>query len=370
MAKHFAPGDLQLQAMEGLARNIGALEEEQKIGLHFALGKAYADLGDHVRAFDHLVQGNALKRRRIIYDERMALAVIARIGHAFTAELIKSKSGLGVHASKVPVFIVGMPRAGTTLVEQMLASHPLVFGGGERHDFSDALAELIDTESATSPIRQLVQSLDREKLAGIAARYLAASRAIAPDAARVTDKMPANFRFAGLIHLALPQARIINVRRDPIDNCMACFSQSFADDNQAFSYDLGELGRYYRAYAELMDHWRGVLPSDVLLDVHYEELVDDFEAQARRIVAHCGLEWDERCLAFHETERRIKTASAVQVRQPLYRSAVGRWQPYRDMLKPLLDELAEGAEIGSKSVRVPQEPPSPRSIVTEELKSR
>ena len=211
------------------------------------------------------------------------------------------------------------------------------------------MAELIDTESATSPILQLVQSLDREKPAGIAERYLAASRAIAPDAARVTDKMPANFRFAGLIHLALPQARIINVRRDPIDNCMACFSQSFADDNQAFSYDLGELGRYYRAYAELMDHWRDVLPSDALLDVQYEELVADFEAQARRIILYCGLEWDERCLAFHETERRIKTASAVQVRQPLYRSAVGRWQPYRDMLKPLLDELAGGADVGSKT---------------------
>jgi tetratricopeptide (TPR) repeat protein len=350
MAKHFAPGDRQLQAMEDLARNIGALEEEQKIGLYFALGKAYADLGDQARAFGHLAQGNALKRRRISYDERMALAVIARIRQAFTAELIERKSGIGV-ASNLPVFIVGMPRAGTTLVEQILASHPQVFGGGERHDFSDALAELIDTESPSSPILQLIQSLDRDKLSGIAERYLAASRALAPDAARVTDKMPANFRFAGLIHLALPGARIINVRRDPVDNCMACFSQSFADDNQAFSYDLGELGRYYRAYSELMDHWRDVLPKGVLLDVQYEDLVADFEVQARRIVAHCGLDWDERCLAFHETERRVKTASAAQVRQPLYKSAVGRWQPYKDMLKPLLDELGGGAKTGRPSRR-------------------
>jgi tetratricopeptide (TPR) repeat protein len=346
MAKRFMPGDPQLKAMEDLARDIGTLDEEQRIGLHFALGKAYADLGDRSRAFGHLVEGNALRRTRIVYDERVALVVIERIRLAFSPGLIGSKSGIGV-ASDLPIFIVGMPRSGTTLVEQILASHPLVFGGGERHDFSDALAGLIETENATSPILKFVESLDREKLAGIAERYLAASRAIAPEASRITDKMPANFRFIGLIHLALPRARIIHVRRDPLDTCMACFSQLFAEDNQPFSYDLGELGRYYRAYAELMDHWGRVLPQGALLDVHYEDLVSDFELQAQRIVAYCGLDWDQRCLAFHQTARRVKTASAVQVRQPLYQSAVGRWQPYREMLKPLLDELENGGEVKS-----------------------
>ena len=150
--------------------------------------------------------------------------------------------------------------------------------------------------------------------------------------------MPANFRFLGLIHLALPNARIIHTCRDPIDTCLSCFSKLFTEE-QAFAYDLGELGRYYRAYQKLMEHWRHVLPPGVMLDVQYEELVADFDEQTRRIVTHCGLEWDARCLSFYETQRPMKTASVVQVRQPVYRSSVRRWRPDRDLLRPLLEAL-------------------------------
>ena len=150
--------------------------------------------------------------------------------------------------------------------------------------------------------------------------------------------MPGNFQHIGLIYLTLPQARIIHVRRDPRDTCLSCYSWLF-ESGLEFTYDLGELGRYYRAYEAMMAHWRAVLPEGAMLEVQYEALVGNFEEEARRILEHCGLEWDERCLEFHKTKRRVRTASAVQVRQPLYKSSIGRWQPYKEQLRPLLDAL-------------------------------
>jgi hypothetical protein len=161
-------------------------------------------------------------------------------------------------------------------------------------------------------------------------------------AGRFTDKRLNNFIYAGLIHLALPNARIVHARRDPVDTCVSCFSLNFSEP-QDFAYDLGELGRYYRAYEQLMVHWRAVLPESVMLDVQYEDVVADMETQARRIVAHCGLEWDDACLAFHKVERPVRTASATQVREPIYRSSVGRSRAYRDHLQPLLEALEKTA---------------------------
>ena len=180
--------------------------------------------------------------------------------------------------------------------------------------------------------------LNGENLRGLGTTYLTGLTAAAPAADKIVDKMPANFRFLGLIHLALPNARIIHTCRDPIDTCLSCFSKLFTDE-QPFTYDLSELARYYRAYQKLMEHWRRVLPPGVMLDVKYEELVTDFEEQTRRIVTHCGLEWDDRCLSFYETRRPVKTASVVRVRQPIYRSSVGRWRPDGDLLRPLLEAL-------------------------------
>jgi tetratricopeptide (TPR) repeat protein len=178
-----------------------------------------------------------------------------------------------------------------------------------------------------------------ESLGRIEEATRAFEKAIKHDADCVTDKMPSNFRFAGLIHLALPNARIIHTRRNPVDTCVSCFSTLFAR-GQPFAYELGELGRYYRAYERLMDHWRAVLPEGVMFEVRYEELVADFEGQARRIVAHCGLAWDEACLAFNKTQRPVKSASAPQVYQPLYIASVGRGSCYGDLLRPLLDALS------------------------------
>ncbi len=171
-------------------------------------------------------------------------------------------------------------------------------------------------------------------------------RKLAPTGERVTDKMPSNYYFAGLIHLALPNAKIIHSIRNPVDTCMSCFSKLFTAE-QNHTYDLAELGRYYKRYERLMAHWRRVLPAQSILDVRYEDVVADLEGQARRIVAYCGLPWDERCLSFHETDRPVRTASATQVRQPIYKSAVGRWRAYEAQLGPLLRALGIAESVAS-----------------------
>jgi Sulfotransferase family len=237
------------------------------------------------------------------------------------------------------VFIVGMPRSGTSLVEQILASHPAVHGAGELPDFDRLATTATVANPAIALFPECIGRLTPAQLTAVGERYLARLRALAPEAQRVTDKMPINFRHLGLIRLALPQARIIHVRRDPVDTCLSCYSILFMG-NQPHAYELGELGRYYHSYQRLMAHWRTVLPPDAMLEVDYEDVVADLEGQARRMVAYCGLDWDAACLSFHRTQRPVRTASAVQVRQPIYRDAIGRWRPAEVELRPLLDGLA------------------------------
>jgi len=332
--KRFAADDPQLAAMEALAEDVASLAEEQQIDLHFAMGKALAGINEYQRSFAHLLKGNALKRRQFAYDEPASLAVFDRIRAVFTPELLRNKQSFG-DPSPVPVFVLGMPRSGTTLVEQILASHPKIFGAGERQAFGAAAARL-NRADATYP--ETIAAATGKQLRQIGERYLAVVRASAPAVERIVDKMPANYLYAGLIHLALPNARIIHTRRDPVDTCLSCFSILFTGD-QRFSYELGELGRYYVAYEKLMDHWRSMLPQGLMIEVQYEEVVADLEGQARRILAHCGLAWDDSCLAFHKGSRAVQTASAAQVRQPIYRSSIGRWLPYKAMLGPLLEAL-------------------------------
>jgi tetratricopeptide (TPR) repeat protein len=336
--KRFAAGDPQLAAMQVLEQDAAALGPEARVALHFALGKAYDDLGDAARAFHHWVEGNAGKRASIDYDETASLRVIERTAAVFTPELMRRQGGYG-DASSVPVFIVGMPRSGSTLIEQILASHSKVFGAGEITDFNAAATSLAEASGQLpAPFPELVADMTAAQFASVGAHYIDGVRARALTAERITDKTLGNFLFVGMIHLALPNARIIHARRDPIDSCLSCFSKLFAGA-MSFSYDLAELGRYYRAYDLLMAHWRAVLPAGVMLEVQYEDLVADFEPQAARILGYCGLEWEESCRRFHLTQRPVKTASSTQVRTPLYGAAVGRSQPYRAMMAPLLDAL-------------------------------
>ncbi|HZB94236.1 MAG TPA: tetratricopeptide repeat protein [Stellaceae bacterium] len=334
----FAAGDPRLAAMAALRQGATPLSDTDRLRLDFALAKAYADLGDQGRSFEHLRRGNRLRRAQIAYDEAAMMTFFDRIEAVFTPELMAEKARLGGDPSAVPIFVIGMPRSGTTLVEQILASHPQVFGAGELRTL-DTAAGTGPGPQGPLPYPEFVPALDAAALTKIGAGYVAELRRLAPEAARITDKMPSNFYFAGLIPLALPNARIVHTVRDPVDTCLSCFAKLFAGE-QHHTYDLGELGRYYRRYERLMAHWRRVLPPGTLLDVRYESVVADLEGEARRILAHCGLAWDEACLAFHRTERRVRTASATQVRQPLYQSAVGRGRAYAEFLGPLLEALA------------------------------
>jgi tetratricopeptide (TPR) repeat protein len=333
--KPFADGDRRLPRLEELHARADQLSDAERIVLHFTLGKAYADLKDPDRSFRHLDAGNGLKRQHVKYDERGTLMLMQRIGGAFTRDVVRDRSNVG-HDSEAPVFVIGMPRSGTSLVEQILASHPRVFGAGELNDFVAAMSDVVERKAGAYP--GMLAKMSDEDFRELGKTYVERVSRVGAAKDRIVDKLPSNFLFAGLIHLTLPRARIIHVKRNAVDTCVSCYSLLFAED-QPFTYDLRELGRYYKAYEALMDHWRSVLPPQRMLEIRYEDLVEDLEGQARRLVAHCGLEWDKRCLAFHATKRPVHTASLVQVRKSIYASSVGRSRLYGSRLKPLTDAL-------------------------------
>jgi tetratricopeptide (TPR) repeat protein len=338
----FVPDDPHLAAMETLAAKTEGLSKTDRMQLDFGLGKAYGDLKDYPRSFKHFIAGNAAKRGTVTYDEPLSFALFDRIETVFTKELIKAKAG-GGDPSSMPIFVIGMPRSGTTLIEQIIASHPMVYGAGELQTMNDVILEIRSPDGNTLPYPEFMPMVDGAALRQIGARYCSLVRESAGShggagAQYITDKMPSNYYFAGLIHLTLPNATIIHAMRDPVDTCISCFSKLFSAE-QNHTYDLAELGRYYKRYEHLTAHWHRVLPHGRVLDVRYEEVVTDLEKQARRIIAHCGLPWDDRCLSFHETDRPVRTASATQVRQPIYKSAIGRWRVYERHLGPLLGAL-------------------------------
>jgi tetratricopeptide (TPR) repeat protein len=319
-----------------LERNCAALPVDEQLNLHFALGNAYRDLNRHDLAFAQWSKGNLLKRKMIRYDEAGTLASVKRIASAFSQDVILRNAGLG-DPSSAPVFIVGMPRSGTTLIEQVIASHPDVHGAGE----IGCLGRVETRRGAPSPCYpEDFAEIGPEGLSTFGSSCVGRLKVLAPESAkRITDKVPTNFWFLGLIHLALPNARIIHVRRNPVDTCVSCFSKLFDNPPPPFAYDLGELGRYFRAYEAIMEHWRRVLPQGAMLEVTYEDVVANFETEARRIISYCELDWNPACLAFDKNRRYVATASSVQVRRPVYRTSVEAWKPYREFLGPLFEAL-------------------------------
>ena len=338
--KTFHSGDADRVALEALALT-DDLPAEKTPFIHFALAKALEDTGDCERAFEHLRKGNALKRGQISYDEPFAAKYFERISTAFDGSLFHRFQGQG-DPSSAPIFVLGMPRSGSTLIEQILCSHPQVHGAGELTNLDTTVSTLLNAGwnagDRPTPFPECVAALDADTLRRIGQAYLARLPVPADGAIRIIDKMPDNFLNIGLIRLILPNARIIHTMRDPVDTCVSCYSKLFTS-GQHFSYDMAELGRRYRRYSELMSHWRSVLPPGTIFDVSYEDVVDDLEGQARRLIDYSGLPWDDRCLSFHKTSRPVKTASAVQVRKPLFRSSLQRWRKYERGLAPLLREL-------------------------------
>lgn len=332
--KTFTPNDPDIARMEALLRDNRAQSHADRLSLHFALGKAYLDCGASDRAFDHLDQGNRMKRATLLYDPGATAEWIRSVAATFTPSLFQKFQGAG-DVSDVPVFVVGIPRSGTTLVEQILASHPQIHGAGEL----SLLQRLVDPLTGY-PVG--IESLTRDDLAGLGRSYAARVEALSEGRRHVVDKMPANFLHLGLIRLILPNARIIHCRRDPVDTCLSCYSKLFTAE-QMFTYDLAELGQFHRAYQTLMEHWRGTLPADRFIEVDYEAVVDDLDGEARRLIDFLGLSWDDACTRYHETRRTVRTASVNQVRKPIYRTSKGRWKAHARHLGPLLTALGVDA---------------------------
>jgi tetratricopeptide (TPR) repeat protein len=336
--KPLPPTSPIFRKMQRLAERMSALSETDQMELHFALGTVYGDTEEHERSFVHLLAGNALKRKYVVYDEEKALGSVARVEKTFSRDFLAARSDFGI-ASRLPIFVVGMPRAGSTLVEQILASHPEACGAGELQILPQLLRQARSVLKTDFP--EIVSTLTARQIDRLADRYLDILRSEGPTATRIVDKHLDNFMGLGLISLMLPHAKIIHIRRDPFATCLSCFAKLFNGNHLPYSYDLGELGRFYCAYERLMSHWRAVLPAGMMLEIHYEELVNDFEPQAQRIVEHCGLAWHERCHSFYRTERVVKTASALQVRQPLYATSLSKWKVYAALAQPLRVALGE-----------------------------
>jgi tetratricopeptide (TPR) repeat protein len=296
--------------------------------LRFAIGKYYDDVGDFRRAFRSYQRANELhKLRAEPYDRKAHTRFIDDLVDARTAEAIAGASAIGSQSER-PVFVLGMPRSGTSLVEQIIASHPLAHGAGELNFWQ------IVVRAHESGLRQGLLS---EKLRHrFAEDYLKVLAGHSADALRVVDKAPINASYLGLIHAVFPRARIVFLQRDPIDTCLSCYFQQFPPSLN-WSMDLGDLTHYYRETHRLRTHWRRVLPPEVVLEVPYAELVADQETWTRRILGFVGLPWDERCLDFYKTARAVNTASVWQVRQKIYQSSVQRWRNYEKFIGPLLE---------------------------------
>jgi tetratricopeptide (TPR) repeat protein len=336
--KVFRFTDPEVDAMEEqVARE--DLREESRVHFLFALGKACEDRQDYRKAWQHYHAGNQLKRSTVIYDPLENEQHLNRIRDVFSREMIAANAGAG-HPASDPIFIVGLPRTGSTLVEQILASHSQVEGTAElpnlgaiangtgkyRPDglaYPDTLATLTQRDFASYG-REYLRQVARHRVLGTPF---------------FIDKMPNNFIHVGWIKLILPNAKIINTRRHPMDSLLGAYKQLFAK-GQDFTYDMLELAEFYRSYVEMMAHWRDVLPGQVL-DVHYEDTVTDLEAQVRRILDFCGLDFEEDCLRYFETRRPVKTASSEQVRQPIYTTALGLWKKYGENLALWQEELQD-----------------------------
>ena len=338
--KNYAFSDAEITEMQAvLAAHTRPRPGDAQI--HFALGKAYEQRGDYDTSFGYYALGNAQRRREAPFDapsfERRSAAIISFFNGAFFKRHARSSD-----ATVTPIFIVGLPRAGSTLIEQILASHPQVEGTMELPNILNLVRDIDHQRPSRDGYPTELAALEPEALTRLGERYLRETHVLRTGKPYFIDKLPNNFSHVGLIKAILPHAIVIDARRHPLDCCLSTFKQHFAE-GQTFSYDLTDLGRYYRCYLNLMAHWDAVLPGKVLR-VQYEKLVNDPEAGIRRLLAHCGLPYDPACLSFHTTRRAVRTASAEQVRQPIYTSGLGYWRHFDAHLAPLKAALGDALE--------------------------
>jgi tetratricopeptide (TPR) repeat protein len=340
-----------LKRMEEMVTD-SRLNTEQHCSMHFSLGKVYDDLGKYDKAFYNFKKGNELDTRDKLFDPKLHRLAIDRMMATFNKEFFPGRKGFGSESS-LPVFVLGMPRSGTTLVEQTLASHPDVFGAGELSNIGQIIGSLPQRQGKLAGYPECASLVDAISACQLGEEYVSYLRSMGDGAKRVTDKMPGNFINMGFIAMLLPNAKIIHCHREPLDTCLSCYSQHFAMV-MPFSRDLSFLGSYYRDYHRIMKHWHDILPQPIM-DVYYKDMVSDHEGMSRKIIEFVGLDWDEACLEFHKTKRSVKTASNWQVRQPVYTSSIDRWRNYDQFLAPLREALGDAQSEESK---IPEDQPA------------
>jgi tetratricopeptide (TPR) repeat protein len=338
--KNYVFSDAEIAAMQELLRGNGGDDVDQA-QLHFALGRAFEHRKNYSAAFEHYTTGNARRRKTVPFDMQVFENKTRRVRECFDGQFFADRTNVG-HIDPAPIFIVGLPRSGSTLVEQILASHSSIEGTFELPNVLTIVREFDHGNPEHDAYPENVRAVLPERFAMLGRRYIEETAPIRTGRPHFIDKMPNNFSHVGLIHTILPKAIIIDVRRHPMDSCFSTYKQFFAE-GQSFSYGLDTLGRYYRCYLSLMDHWDQVLPGKVL-HLGYEDLVREPERNIRRLLTHCGLEFEPACLAFHETKRSVRTASAEQVRQPLYTSGIGYWRHFESQLEPLRRALGDCLE--------------------------
>ena len=327
--RRFQAEDDMVKMLQKQLESIEQKSDDDRCFLHFAAGKVYQDLKDYPRAFHHFQQGN--QARNAVFDRTEHEAFIQRLIEVCNHALFESRRGQGVSQAS-PIFIVGMPRSGTTLTESILTRHPYVQGVGELSDMY-RIAQSLPSYVQEIPYPECLNAASQKVLQGLGQAYLRRTAQLAPKAQYTVDKLPNNFVHLGLIALLFPQAKIIHCQRHPLDTCLSCYCKKFRN-SQAFSFDLEDLGHYYLAYERLMCHWETVLPLPIF-SLPYEQLVQSQERVSRELLAFCGLPWDDACLEFNKSDRPVETASSWQVRQPLYASSIGRWKHYESQLAPL-----------------------------------
>lgn len=329
--KRYKEGDEHITILLSLLENVEQIPLDNRYRLYFILGKVHADLKDYDKAFEFYELGNKLKRSTFDYDEDRFIENVGKIKALYSKKNI-GKNKVTKSNKAVPIFVVGMPRSGSTLVEQILASHSEIFGAGELTILSEYVNEIIQNYPEN------LEKIPDQELQRIGDKYLDKISELDPNAKYIVDKNPGNFLYAGLIKKILPEALIINTNRNAMDCCVSNYTHLFLDTIH-YTNNLGELGRYFNIYSDLMVHWHSVLPSEMLYDISYENVVDNIEQEAKKLIEFTGLDWEDDCLEFHKKKSNVRTASAAQVRKPIYKSSVERWRVYEKHLEPLVNAL-------------------------------